>query len=317
MARKREPARLHGLLVIDKPAGFTSHDVVAKIRRITGERKVGHAGTLDPMATGVLPVAVGDATRVIEYLAGASKAYRAEVTFGIATDSLDADGRVTATDPALSLDGDALERVVKRFTGPFDQMPPMHSAIKIGGVRLYELARKGEEIERPARPVVVHAIELVAWEPPVATIDVHCSKGFYVRSLARDLGEAVGTVAHLSNLVRLSTGPFTLDDAWTLTELEAFSRDEINEQWPSVALHPDALLGEMPAVIITDEQRGRWANGLGIALPPVTDEQVSVYAECGDWLGIGHGDPAVGQWLPDKVIGGREVGGREEERGTT
>lgn len=317
MARKREPARLHGLLVIDKPAGFTSHDVVAKIRRITGERKVGHAGTLDPMATGVLPVAIGDATRVIEHLAGASKAYRAEITFGVATDSLDADGRVTAVDPDVSLDRLRLEEILARFTGPFEQLPPMHSAIKIGGVRLYELARQGQEIERPARPVIVHAIDLVAWQPPVATIDVHCSKGFYVRSLARDLGEAAGTVAHLSNLVRLSTGPFSLEDAWTLAELQSFAPEEFIDQWPTIALHPDALLGEMPAIIITEEQRERWANGLGLSVSPVTDEQVSVYAEGGDWLGIGHGDPGTGQWLPDKVIGGRGVSGRDEERGTT
>jgi tRNA pseudouridine55 synthase len=316
-ARKRDPARLHGLLVIDKPAGITSHDVVAKIRRITGERKVGHAGTLDPMATGVLPVAVGDATRVIEYLAGASKAYRAEVTFGVATDTLDAEGRVTAIDPDAELDRETVERTVKGFEGAFDQLPPMHAAIKIGGVRLYELARQGQEIERPARPVVVHAIELVAWEPPVATIDVHSSKGFYVRSLARDLGERAGTVAHLSNLVRLSTGPFGLDDAWTLTELEAFSRDDVAEQWPSIALHPDALVGEMPAMIIAEEQRERWTNGMGLAIEPVTGEQVSVYAEGGDWLGIGHGEPERGQWLPDKVVGGRRANGPDEGQGAT
>lgn len=317
MARKREPARLHGLLVIDKPAGFTSHDVVAKVRRITGERKVGHAGTLDPMATGVLPVAVGDATRVVEHLAGASKSYRAEITFGVATDSLDADGRVTAIDPDVSLDRDVIANVLEQFTGAFDQLPPMHSAIKIGGVRLYELARKGEEIERPARPVIVHAIELVDWEPPVATIDVHCSKGFYVRSLARDLGEAADTVAHLSNLVRLSTGPFSLEDAWTLTELETFGSEVIIDQWPSIALHPDALLGEMPAIVIGEAQRDRWSNGLGIPLDPVTGEQVSVYAGGGEWLGIGHGDPDRGQWMPDKVIGGRRASGPNEERGTT
>jgi tRNA pseudouridine55 synthase len=317
MARKREPARLHGLLVIDKPAGFTSHDVVAKIRRITGERKVGHAGTLDPMATGVLPVAVGDATRVIEYLAGASKAYRAEITFGVGTDTLDADGRLVAIDPGVRIDRETLDQAVTSFEGAFGQVPPMHAAIKIGGVRLYELARQGQEIDRPARPVIVHAIELVTWDPPVATIDVHCSKGFYVRSLARDLGERLGTVAHLSNLVRLSTGPFGLDDAWTLTDLEAFSRDEIADQWPTVALHPDALVGEMPAVIISEQERVRWAHGLGVSVAPVTGEQVSVYAERGDWLGIGHGDPARGQWLPDKVIGGRRAGDADEERGTT
>jgi tRNA pseudouridine55 synthase len=254
---------------------------------------------------------------VIEHLAGASKAYRGEITFGVATDTLDADGRVVAIDPHLSLYQEVLEQAVMSFKGAFEQIPPMHAAIKIGGVRLYELARQGQEIERPARPVTVHDIQLVSWEPPVATIDVHSSKGFYVRSLARDLGERVGTVAHLSNLMRLSTGPFGLDDAWTLTELEAFSRDDIAEQWPTVALHPDALLGGMPAVILNEQERARWANGMGIPRNPVTGEQVSVYAEGGDWLGIGHGDPERGQWLPDKVVGGRQEGDADEERGVT
>jgi tRNA pseudouridine55 synthase len=179
----------------------------------------------------------------------------------------------------------------------------MHSAIKIGGVKLYELARRGEEIERPARPVEVHGIELVDWESPVATVDVHSSKGFYVRSLARDLGERLGTVAHLSDLVRLATGPFTLDDAWTFGELESFTRDEIAATWSDLALHPDTLLSELPAVVIPDEDQARWRQGMGIRLEPVTDETVKVYAANGTWLGIGRGSTDRREWQPVKVMG--------------
>ena len=304
MARRRDPARLHGLIVIDKPAGFTSHDVVAKLRRITGERKSGHAGTLDPMATGVLPVAFGDATKALEYLAGASKIYRAEITFGIATDTLDAEGRVTAADPSFEATEAMVAEAVASFRGAFDQLPPMHSAIKIGGVKLYELARRGEEIERAARPVEVHGIELVSWQTPVATIDVHSSKGFYVRSLARDLGERLGTVAHLSNLVRLATGPFTLDDAWRFDELDQLSRDDVAEQWSCLALHPDVLLADLPAIVIDGDDCRLWRTGMPIRLGEVTDGAVKVYAANGTWLGIGRGDTNAGVWRPVKVISG-------------
>ena len=226
MARAKQPARLHGLLIIDKPAGWTSHDVVGKLRRLTGERQIGHAGTLDPMATGVLPVAVGDATRAIEFLAGASKRYEAEIVFGVETDAHDADGRVTRVASASTLDERQVRVALTQFTGLFAQIPPMHAAIKVDGVKLYDLARQGISIEREARPVVVHEIDLVAWDAPVATIHVHCSKGFYVRSLARDLGETLGVGAHLGNLVRLSTGPFTLCESWTMGELGELSRDD-------------------------------------------------------------------------------------------
>ena len=307
MARKHDPARLHGLIVIDKPAGFTSHDVVGKLRRITGERKCGHAGTLDPMATGVLPVAFGDATRVLEYLAGASKVYRAEITIGIATDTLDAEGRVLQIDPEFACSREQLAEAVAGFVGAFEQIPPMHSAIKIGGIKLYELARKGEEIERPGRPVEVFAIELDDWQPPVATVTVHVSKGFYVRSLARDLGERLGTVAHLSNLVRLATGPFSLDDAWTFNQLDQLSRDDVAEQWTSMALHPDALIAELPALVLSGDNLRRWHTGMPIEANRVTDEPIRVYAADGSWIGVGRGDCDFGVWRPAKVTGGGAI----------
>jgi len=163
---------LDGYLIVDKPAGWTSFDVVARARRLLGERKVGHAGTLDPAATGVLPLAVGSATKTLEYLAGSSKSYLAEVTFGVETDSQDIDGVVTAVRDASGLPAERVEAALAGFRGDLAQIPPMHSAIKIGGQRLYDLARRGEEIDRPPRPVTIHRLELVGWAPPVATLSV-------------------------------------------------------------------------------------------------------------------------------------------------
>jgi tRNA pseudouridine55 synthase len=316
MSRRSRPARLHGVLIIDKPAGWTSHDVVARVRRLVGEKKVGHSGTLDPMATGVLPVGVGDATRMIEYLSDAGKRYIGDVTFGIETDTLDAEGMLTAMRDASHLSDADIISALGRFHGSFDQLPPMHAAIKIDGVKLYELARQGIEVERATRPVTVYEIALLAWNPPVATIDVSCSKGFYVRSLARDLGNAVGTGAHLSNLVRVASGPFSLADTWTLSELSEFDRDDFSEQWPSIAVHPDAMVGEAPALILNGDTRRRWINGVGFTAPTVTSEIVSVYADTGEWMGTGSGDPSRNMWVPDKVTIDRTTAGTQEEKGT-
>lgn len=316
MAKRSRPSRLHGVLIIDKPAGWTSHDVVARLRRLIGEKKVGHSGTLDPMATGVLPVGVGDGTRMMEYLSDAGKRYIAEITFGIETDTLDAEGVLSAARDASGLSEADVTMALDRFRGAIEQIPPMHAAIKVDGVKLYELARRGIEIERAARPVTVYEIALLAWSPPVATIDISCSKGFYVRSLARDLGEAVGVGAHLSNLVRVATGPFSLDDAWTLTELAALDRDDFSEQWPSIAVHPDAMVGEAPAITLGGETRRRWINGVGFAASQVTNEIVSVYAETGEWLGTGRGDVFRDMWVPDKVTIDRTIAETQEEKGT-
>lgn len=316
MAKRSRPARLHGVLIIDKPAGWTSHDVVARVRRLIGEKKVGHSGTLDPMATGVLPVGIGDATRMIEYLAEAGKRYIAEITFGVETDTLDAEGNVTAIGDASVLTEESVIAALERFRGPLEQIPPMHAAIKIDGVKLYELARQGIEIERAARNVTIYEITLLGWNAPIATIDVSCSKGFYVRSLARDLGEVVGSGAHLSNLVRVATGPFSIDEAWTLTELSQLDRDDFSEQWSSISVHPDAMVGQAPAIILNGDVRKRWINGVGFAADGVTDEIVSVYADTGEWMGTGKGDLSRGEWVPEKVAIDRTNAGIQEEKGT-
>ncbi len=293
------PNRLHGYLVIDKPAGWTSHDVVGRVRRMTGERKVGHAGTLDPAATGVLPVAIGSATRSLEFLAESSKTYVAEITFGITTDSYDGDGVVKSVLPIDGVDAESLRIALRAFEGSIEQIPPMHSAIKIGGKRLYELARKGEEIERAARTVTIHEIELLSWSSPVASICIDCSKGTYVRSIAQDLGEHFGCGAYLSNLVRVRSGPFDLKDAWTIKELELL---DLAETWETTAVHPDTGALGLDAIIIDAQQAVDWGHG---KLVDALDEHggwVRVYDESGSWLGIGQGEPESFNWQPHKVV---------------
>lgn len=299
MPRSTATTRLHGFVAIDKPAGWTSHDVVARARRLLGERRIGHAGTLDPAATGVLPLAVGDATRVIEYLADASKTYLAEITLGVTTDTDDADGRVSAVSQVPDLTAGELDSLLDRFRGPIEQVPPLYSAIKVEGRRLYDAARRGETPERTPRPVVIHHLELLAWAPPTLTALVDCSKGTYIRSLAADLGRAAGCGAHLSNLVRLRSGPFTLYDAVRLSDLEEAG---IAESWPAVAYHPDLVLQEWPALILGDTDTRRWVNGGMIAQRLPDDASCRVYDAAGQWLGIGRGDAAQKLWRPTKVI---------------
>jgi tRNA pseudouridine55 synthase len=217
-----------GVLVCDKPAGITSHDVVARVRRLARQRRVGHGGTLDPPATGVLVLALGRATRLLPFLPMEPKRYLARIAFGAETDTLDATGTVTATADAAGLDEGAVRGALGGFLGPQQQLPPMVSAVKVGGERLYAKARRGESVERAPRPIVVHALELVDFaggERPEATVEVTCSGGTYVRSLAADLGRRLGTLAHLAALRRTAVGQFTQADAHTLPELEALAGD--------------------------------------------------------------------------------------------
>ncbi|HET7091976.1 MAG TPA: tRNA pseudouridine(55) synthase TruB, partial [Thermomicrobiales bacterium] len=263
------------------------------------EKRIGHAGTLDPAATGVLPLAVGAARKTLEFLAEASKTYDAEITFGIETDTWDRDGAVVATAAAGDLTRGQIEAALAPFRGAFAQTPPMHSAIKIGGRKLYELARKGEEIERPPRPVTIHALELLAWEPPVARLRIDCSKGTYIRSLAHDLGTALGPGAHLSALRRTRSGPFTLADAITL---DALAAADLPADWPRLALPPDAPLADWPALRLDPEAATRWRQGRPV--PAIQDAagRCRVYDNAGVWLGIGEATPDGRAWRPTKVV---------------
>lgn len=217
MGRRRIP-ETHGLVLLDKPAGWTSHDVVAKLRKHFGERQVGHAGTLDPDATGLLVIGVGNGTRLLRFLGGADKTYTCEIVFGTATDTLDDSGTVTATSDAMAVDLAAARRTVsERFMGTVMQVPPMVSALKVDGKRLHALAREGKTVEREPRPVEVHFFHLEPTaEPHVLSARVHCGPGTYVRSLGADLGEALGTHAHIRRLRRHSSGLFDVSEASTI-----------------------------------------------------------------------------------------------------
>lgn len=301
MAKHRRQAGRHGYVVIDKPVGWTSHDVVARVRRLVGERRVGHAGTLDPAAVGVLPVAVGLATRTVEYLTDSSKAYRAWITFGVTTDSADRDGTVTSTTDPTNLCLDVIAAALDAFRGEIAQRPPMHSAIKVAGRRLYELARSGVEIDVEPRLVTIPGLRIVDWNAPVLCLDVECSKGTYIRSLARDLGEAVGTGAYLSHLVRTRSGPFGIDDAVTLEELERLLSVSA---WHQVAYHPDWPMQHLTVFVLNPEQAIDWGHGKALCLDTVDGITpiVRAYDGQGRWLGAGECDLATGCVKPLKVI---------------
>jgi tRNA pseudouridine55 synthase len=290
---------LHGYLVIDKPAGLTSFDVVARARQLLGEKRIGHAGTLDPAATGVLPLAVGAATKTLEFLTDASKTYLAEVTFGVETDSHDIEGMVVRTADVGSLTAGQVDAALARFRGPGEQIPPMHAAIKVAGQKLYDLARRGEEIDRAPRPVTFHVLEMLDWEPPTATLLIDCSKGTYIRALARDLGAALGTGGYLSNLVRLRSGPFHLCEAITLDELADL---ELPWAWPRIAVHPDVPVWGWPALVLDQEEAVRWRQGSTITALSRAAGRVRAYDAAGNWLGTGHADEAGHGWRPRKVF---------------
>ena len=215
MGRRKRPATTHGIAVVDKPSGVTSHDVVAMLRRRFDERQVGHGGTLDPSATGVLVVAVGKATKLLRFVEKTKKAYLGEIVLGTETDSLDADGEVTATHDMAGVTLEQAQAIVAdHLTGDIEQIPPMVSAIKIDGRRLHELAREGIEVDRPARPVTIHSFQLMPTEDPMVLLAaVECSPGTYVRTLAADLGHLLGGGAHLRNLRRTAVGRFTIGEA--------------------------------------------------------------------------------------------------------
>lgn len=242
MARRR-PALVHGLLIIDKPVGCTSHDVVDRVRRVLSERRVGHSGTLDPDASGVLVVGVGQATRLLRFVdvvgigetSTTSKRYTGTVVLGSQTDTLDASGTVTATfdmsDTIASLTAERVRAVVEEhLLGDIDQVPPMVSALRVDGRRLHELAREGIEIERESRRVTIHSFEVVEIRGNEIDIDVTCSSGTYVRSLAADLGRLLGGGGHLRDLRRTAVGPFTLDDATPLSDFESLDESSARER---------------------------------------------------------------------------------------
>lgn len=257
-----------GILNVLKPAGKTSFAVVSLVRRLSGEQRVGHAGTLDPEATGVLVVCLGQGTRIIEFLAKARKAYRAEIELGITTDSYDAVGRVIQRCDASSVTEYQVEQVLDSYRGVIEQIPPMHSALKHRGKRLYQLAREGIEIAREPRRVEISRLHLVQWQSPVITIEVECSAGTYIRSLAHDMGKELGCGAHLRKLVRLKSEPFNIAEAVPLDAI----REAFHHGYSQNLLHTiDEVLLGWRAVILNRENETLVQKGSSVSLE-VSDE---------------------------------------------
>ena len=273
----------NGIIIVDKPSGWTSQDVAAKLRGVFHERRIGHGGTLDPMATGVLPVFVGRATRAAEFMESAQKEYIAGLRLGMTTNTQDTSGETLQTTP-VCVTRQELEAALKQFTGPIEQIPPMYSAIKIGGKKLYEMARKGQEIERKPRPVTIYALELLDGDGADWTIRVRCSKGTYVRTLCHDIGAALGCGGCMSSLRRTMAGGFTLRQAVTMPELLKFAE----ENDPQTLLMPvDALFAQHPALIVTMGQAARIRNGADVRDRSFADGTYRVYAEDGNFLMLG------------------------------
>ena len=292
-----------GILNINKPPGRTSFSVVSLIKHLSGVKRVGHAGTLDPAATGVLPVCLGQGRRVVSFLHDTAKVYKAQVEFGVTTDSYDATGNITATEDPSGVSRKQLLAALESFRGLIQQTPPMYSAIKRGGKPLYELARAGIEVERPSRPVQIYRLELKYWKPPVATIEVECSKGTYIRSLAYDLGQLLGCGAHLKSLVRLKYGCFSLEDAVSMPRLEDGFR---HGYWQQFVYPIDIIFRDWVVVVVDDAGEADVRNGRPVDLPG-DDFQPAVgrlraYNGDGRFLGLLTFNREKGHWRPGKVF---------------
>lgn len=291
--------KVFGFLNIDKPQGLTSHDVVARVRRICrnsfGKTKVGHAGTLDPMATGVLVICLGHATRLSEYAMQSTKKYRASIHLGVKTDTYDAEGEVIAETDASHISLEQVETAFQAFIGDIQQLPPMYSAIKKDGKKLYELAREGKEIERDARPVTIHSIEVVEWQSPTIVLDVTCGAGTYIRSLAHDIGETLATGAHLSGLIRLKSGAFAVENAISLdTVLE-------DDNWQDHIIAPKDALSDLQTLQLTEEDSKEIQLGRFISKNDDTaDELVMAYMPDGHLLAVL--ENRHNHWKPHKVF---------------
>ena len=291
---------IDGIFNIDKPVGMTSHDVVARVRRLAGQKRVGHAGTLDPTASGVLPNLLGQATRLAEYLSESGKAYRATIRFGIVTDSYDTEGQIVR-ESEVTLTRDDIAAALPDFLGDQLQRPPLFSALKQGGQRLYALARAGKTPEVPPRPIHIDTLDIVNWISPILTLDVVCGKGTYIRSLAFDLGERLGPGAHLAALVRTRSGPFTLTSSITLDALaQAFSENT----WRDHCFAADEALLDWRAAILSAENETRMRYGQSLSLSSTTPTNqlplLRAYSADGRFLGILRRD--VAGWQPHKVL---------------
>ena len=299
------PPQVNGFINLYKPPGITSMDALRRIKKITGQRKVGHGGTMDPLASGVLPVCFGQATRLMDYVVGSPKRYMIEIKLGVTTTTFDAEGEVVETREIGDLTRELVESAVQSFVGRIEQIPPMYSAIKYQGQRLYKLARAGIEVERKARPVDVHQIRVVDFSAPRLSLDVECGRGAYMRTLAADLGELLGCGAHVADLVRLSCGGFHSEESATLEGLEEAAAED--QGWERFLQPIDWVLKDLKSVSVGRQAEGYLRHGQSITVGrPMIEagylEPFRAYSSEGHFLALVRFDRPGNVWRPLKVF---------------
>ena len=284
MARRRKGREIHGIILLDKPPGYSSSQAVQKVRWLFTARKAGHTGTLDPFATGMLPICLGEASKTAGFMLDASKRYLATARLGLATATGDTEGDVVTEMPVPALTPKGIDAAFESFRGAIEQVPPMYSALKHQGQPLYRLARAGKEVERQSRTVIIHGLELIAWDKPLLVFRVHCSKGTYVRTLAEDIAEKLGTCAHLQELRRLDVEPFDAADMVSIEELEQAAGAGRQD---ALLLPLDAGLEAWPVIELNGEDQVRFTHGNPVSVRETHRGNVRVYAHNGEILGLG------------------------------
>ncbi|VAW95403.1 tRNA pseudouridine(55) synthase [hydrothermal vent metagenome] len=288
MARRNKQGReINGILLLDKPVGLTSNSALQKVKRIFNARKAGHTGSLDPLASGLLPICLGEATKISAYLLNADKKYRAICKLGITTTTADSEGDIIQQSSVPDLNKDLIEKVLKKFSGEIDQIPPMHSALKKNGQPLYKLARQGIEVERTARRITIHSIELSKVDNDCLYFDVHCSKGTYIRTLSEDIGKKLGCGAHLAGLQRVETGPFNFEQACSFEMLESYAADGIS-QLDALLLPMELALQHIPAVNLTENSAYYVKQGQAVLVSNAPTAGLVRLISEQHFLGIGH-----------------------------
>ena len=285
--KRKKGRNLTGIVLLDKPIGITSNKALQQVKTLFKAQKAGHTGSLDPIATGLLPICMGDATKVSQFLLSADKTYLAGLKLGIKTNSGDADGEVIQSRPVNVKNREQIEQILQRYKGDIEQIPPMHSAIKQNGVPLYKLAHQGIEVEREPRSVTIFNLQLVSFENDELQIRVHCSKGTYIRTLADDIGEDLGCGAHIFQLRREQVGPFTGDVMYTMDQLEALANQGF-EEMDKVLLPIDNALMQWPGVNLTGDAAFYIQQGQPVFLPKVKEQGfVRLYLNNEEFLGVG------------------------------
>ena len=295
---------INGFLNIEKPYGITSMEVIRRIKRVTNQKKIGHGGTLDPNAVGVLPICFGQATRLMNYLINGRKEYRAVIELGLSTDTYDSAGKIVKKGKLPPITKKELQDILKFYVGTIEQIPPMYSALKKEGRRLYEYARDGIEVDREPRVVEVFDITMEKWQSPLLTINIQCGRGFYVRSIAYDIGENLGCGAYLKDLTRIECGTFHITDSIPLSDIE---NQGIEGKWRTQVYPLDFVLKHLNAMIIGNKIEDFISNGRFLTqnfnIPSINStEDCRVYSLDGRFIGLVNFDSVIGQWKPAKVF---------------